>query len=178
MARRSRGRFIRPQSRTKMWIGMGVGATAVAGNSQVLVSTLSAGALLLRPFTILRSHLMLQVHSDQFTAIESSIASYGQIVITETAAALGVTAVPDPSGISGDPDADWFLWQGLSNTFFIDVNGTDGIGVDGDLGHKWEIDSRAMRKVGPDDNIVATISSDNALGFTLTTVGRRLIQLH
>ncbi len=161
-----------------MWIGHGVGATAVAGNTKQLVSVLSAGALLLRPFTILRTHLTLQVHSDQFTAIESSIASYGSIVVTDTASAIGVTAVPDPSGISGDPDADWYLWQGLSNTFFIDVNGTDGIGVDGDLGAKWEIDSKAMRKVGPDDDIVDMASSDNALGFTLTTIGRQLIQLH
>ena len=176
MARRTR--FIRPAPRTKMWIGDGVGATAVAGNTKVLVGTLSAGALLLRPFTVLRTHLMLQVHTDQFMAIESSIASFGEIVVTETAAAIGVTAIPGPSGISGDPEADWFVWQGLSNTFFIDINGTDGIGVDGDLGHKWEIDSKAMRKVGPDDDLVLMVESDNALGFTLTTVGRQLIQLH
>ena len=177
MARRG-SRFIRPAPRTKMWIGAGVGATAVAGNTKVLVSTLSAGALLLRPFTILRTYVTLQVHTDQFTATESSIASFGKMIVTETASGIGVTAIPDPSGISGDPEADWYMWQGLSNTFFIDVNGTDGIGVDGDLGAKWQLDSKAMRKVGPDDDAVTMVSSDNALGFTLTTIGRQLIQLH
>ena len=177
MARRGR-RFVRPQPRTKMWIGAGVGSESVAGNSKVLSSSLSAAALLLRPFTVLRTHLMLHVRSDQFTAIETTIASYGQMIVTDTAAALGVTAVPDPSGIDGDPEADWFLWQSLMNTFFIDVNGADGIGVDGALGVLYEVDSKAMRKVGPDDNLVSVIASNTATGFDISSQGRRLIQLH
>ncbi len=179
MARRvQRARFTRPTPRTKMWIGTGVGQTSIASSAKVLVATLSAGALLLRPFTILRTHMLLQVRTDQGTAIETVIASLGKTVVTDTAAALGVTAVPDPSAISGDPEADWYLWQAIVNTFWIDINGTDGIGVDGNLGVQYMIDSKAMRKVGPDDDVVIVVSNDSAVGFVMVTQGRMLIQLH
>ena len=57
MARRvARARFVRPAPRTKMWIGAGVGITTALGSTTQLISLLSAGALLLRPFTILRTH--------------------------------------------------------------------------------------------------------------------------
>jgi len=171
-------RFTRPQPRTKMWIGAGVGNTAIGASAKVLVSTLSAGALLLRPFTILRTHMELNIFSDQAIAIENNIASYGRIVVTSTAAAIGVTAVPDPSAISGDPEADWYLWSTLTNQFFIDINGTDGIGVDGSNGSRYLVDSKAMRKVGPDDQLVSVVSNDTAVGFSFVSQGRMLIQLH
>jgi len=180
MARRGRsGRpFIRPAARTKMWIGDGVGTENIAGSTKVLSATLSAAVLALRPFTILRSHLEIYVRSDQFVSIESVVASFGSIVVTEAAAAVGVTAIPDPSAISGDADADWFIWTPLSFVFFIDINGTDGIGVDGDLGHHYMIDSKAMRKVGPDDQVANVFANEGASGFSVTTQGRQLIQLH
>ena len=174
---RNRARFTRPQPRTKMWIGAGTGSTSVVGSSIQLIGTLSAGALLLRPFTILRTRMQLDVRSDQETAIEHVIASYGRIVVTDTAAAIGATAVPDPSGISGDPEADWYVWQALANTFFIDINGTDGIGVS-TLANRTVIDSKAMRKVGPDDNVVSMVGNELSTGFQLTSNGRMLIQLH
>jgi len=177
MARR-RSRFVRPAPRTKMWIGSGVGDTSLPASSKILVSTLSAGALLLRPFTILRTHKLLVYRSDQAVATEFQTGSYGQIVVTEAAAAIGVTAVPDPSGISGDPEADWFVWQAVVNNFFIDVNGTDGIGVDGSLGNQYVIDSKAMRKVGPDDNLISVFAQESAVGSIMSTNGRMLIQLH
>ena len=178
MARRHARSFVRPAPRTKMWIGAGIGTEALAGNAKVLSSTLSAGALLLRPFTILRTHLNVGILSDQGTAIETSLATIGSMVVTDTAAALGVTAVPDPSGISGDPEAGWFLWQAMWVAFFIDINGTDGIGIDANSGRQYLVDSKAMRKVGPDDNIVTVLSNDTATGVTIITSGRRLIQLH
>ena len=178
MARRSRGRFARPAARTKMWIGTGVGAENIGGSSKVLSATLSSGALLLRPFTIIRTHLEVDIRSDQVAATETVVGAIGQMVVTDTAAALGVTAVPDPSGISGDPEADWFLWSALEVAFFIDINGTDGIGVDGDISRRYSLDSKAMRKVGPDDDVVTVVVSELATGFSMVTQGRRLIQLH
>ncbi len=177
MARRH-SRFVRPQPRTKMWIGDGVGVQNIAASATVLVGTLSAGALLLRPFTILRSYLEVHVQSDQSTAIEAFIASVGEIIVTDTATGIGVTAIPDPSGISGDPEADWFLWSSVMNSFFIDINGTDGIGVDGNNGMHYQLDSKAMRKVGPDDDLALMFSNETAVGLPLSTNGRRLIQLH
>ena len=178
MARRSRGaRFVRPAPRTKIWIGLGVGQTSIAGNTKALIGVLSAGALALRPFTILRSHLSIHVRSDQITAIETPFGAYGQMVVTDTAAALGVTAIPDPSAIDGDADADWYLWSAFVTSFFIDINGTDGIGVMNN-GVEYIIDSKAMRKVGPDDDDVMMIKNNASVGFNIITHGRQLIQLH
>ena len=177
MARR-RARFVRSAPRTKMWIGQGVGETSVGASAKVFVSSLSAGALFLRPFTILRTHMLITVYSDQSTAIETTFGAFGKIVVTDTAAAIGVTAVPDPSGIAGDPEADWYVWQALQNRFFIDIDGAAGVGVDSRASQQYVIDSKAMRKVGPDDNEVSMVSNDAAVGFILTTIGRQLIQLH
>ncbi len=178
MARRTRGRFVRPQPRTKMWIGQGVGISTLTASSKNLVSTLSAGALLLRPFTILRTHMEIVLVSDQEVAVEFPACSYGEIVVTDTAAAIGVTAVPNPSGVSGDPEADWYVWQAMFTKFLIDINGTDGIGLDADAGHHYVIDSKAMRKVGPDDDVVAMATMETAFGAVIHTNGRQLIQLH
>ena len=175
MARRhARGSFIRPAPRTKMWIGWGVGQTTVIGNADQVVSTLSAGVLLLRPFTILRTRAVVTWESDQTAATERPLASLGEIVVTETAAALGTTALPDPSGITGDADADWYIWQALMAPFVF----ASAIGFQSGAGIQYIIDSKAMRKVGPQDDSVTIVSEDNNSGAFLTTNGRQLIQLH
>ena len=174
MARRHATRFIRPVPRTKMWIGSGVGVTMLTASTKHLVSTLSAGALLLRPFTILRTHMQLLFESDQSTVGELPFGAYAKIIVTDTAAAIGVTAVPDPSLISGDPEAGWFISQPLICRTF----GIVTAGFDGNSGHQYTIDSKSMRKVGPDDNIVGMATLDSAVGANLTTIGRMLIQLH
>ena len=174
MARRTRSRFVRPQPRTKIWIGSGVGQTTLVGSTKALISTLSAGALLLRPFTILRTRQEVFFASDQDTAIESPFGDYGKIVVTDTAAAIGVTAVPDPSSSAGDPDADWFVHLPMSDK--VNSANAEKFGVA--AGHHYQIDSKAMRKVGPDDNIVSMATMDSAFGAIIITHGRMLIQLH
>ena len=172
MARRStRARFIRPPARTKMWIGSGVGGTVLAGNTLALVSTLSGGALLLRPFTIMRTRMDLLFHSDQQAADETPHGSYGKLVVTDTAAALGVTALPNPSGINGDPEAAWFVWQAMSSAFLSSTE------IGGEGWH-YVIDSKSMRKVGPDDDVVTLVDMQDGAGANLVSNGRMLIQLH
>ncbi len=172
MARRSR--FVRPAPRTKMWIGVGVGGSTIAASTTLLKSTLSAGALLLRPFTVIRTHIDILVASDQLAVNERVILSYGRLVVTDTAAALGITALPNPSGISGDPEADWHVWQSL----IVQVDFLSSVGIQSDAGHHYTVDSKAMRKVGPDDNIVTLVGTDVAVGAEVTDNGRMLIQLH
>jgi len=174
MARRfTRGKFVRPSPRTKMWIGSGVGQTVIVANSKHLVGSLSAGALLLRPFTILRTRMLLTYESDQIAASEVSFGTYGQIVVTDAASAIGVTAIPDPDTISpGNPEADWFVLQSVYVSF---SRGASGVLL---AERQYEVDSHSMRKVGPDDDVVEMFSEAGALGAILSTQGRRLIQLH
>ncbi len=169
-----RGRFVRPAPKTKIWIGAGVGDTTIVASTVQLISSLSAAALLLRPFTVLRSRILLFYGSDQVGVSERPIGSFGQLVVTRAASTLGVTALPDPSAISGDPDQDWFIWQAN----IVDFRFVSGVGFESAAGIQYVIDSKAMRKVGPNDDIVAVHSQENAVGAVLSTNGRMLIQLH
>ena len=167
-------RFTRSAPRTKMWIGFGVGSTTLAGSSVQLVASYSAAALLLRPFTILRTRALFTFESDQTAVSERPIASIGAVIVTAAAQGVGVTALPDPSGISGDADADWFIWQAM----MASLDFQSAVGFEGHNEIQYVIDSKAMRKVGPDDDLVLVSAQETASGAVLTTNGRQLIQLH
>ena len=175
MARRvQRSRFVRPAPRTKMWIGAGVGRQTLTQSASTLLSVLGASALALRPFTVLRTHVEVLWSSDQAAVTEVPFGSYGWMVVSEAAAGVGITAIPNPSGIDGDPDADWFVWQAMSTKFEF----LSSVGFDGSSGSRYVIDSKAMRKVGADDQIVVLVDVQAAGGVDLVTNGRQLIQLH
>ena len=172
MARRPT-RFVRPQPRTKVWIGAGVGLTSINVSTKQLISVLSAAALAFRPFTILRTRMLLSWMSDQDAANETPEGDVGIMVVTETVSTIGVTAVPDPSSTDGDVDADWFVHQPV----FQRLSFSSGVGFNV-VDRQYVIDSKAMRKVGPTDDIVTVSSETGGFGAFLSTRGRMLIQLH
>ena len=175
MARRhGTQRFVRPAPRTKIWIGSGIGEVTIVANADAVIATLSAGALLLRPFTILRTRLLISFSSDQILATERPQGSYGEIVVTATAAALGTTVVPDPSSTDGDPDADWYVHQECIDRFVFQAAG----GAREVQQVQYVVDSKAMRKVGPNDDVAVVFSETAGFGAVLTMRGRQLIQLH
>ncbi len=179
MARARRTRFVRPSPRTKMWIGAGVGPVTITGSALSIVSSLSAGALLLLPFTVLRTRMILQFESDQATTNERPQGDFGRIVVSQAAAAAGAASVPDPSSTDGDPEADWFVHQPVFNSFqIVGTAGASAVAASWSSGRQYVIDSKAMRKVGFDDNIVSMFSETSGLGAQLNTRGRMLIQLH
>jgi len=174
MARRfTRGRFTRPAPKTKMWIGAGVGRTTIIASAKAVVGTLNAAALLLRPFTILRTRMVIGFTTDQEAADEGPFGAYAHLIVTDTAAALGVTAIPDPSD-QVNPEADWHVYQPVMTQFVT----TAGGGISLTAPNNWTVDSKAMRKVGPDDDIAIMFSEDGGVGAFLWTYGRILIQLH
>ena len=172
--RRSVSRFVRPAPRTKMWIGSGVGQTTIVANATALIASLSAGALLLRPFTILRTRQLIGFTTDQAAVTERPQGLYGQIVVTDSASSIGATAIPDPSSTDGNPEADWFVHQECLTKFtFLSSVGFDEGGL-----VQYVVDSKAMRKVGPQDDVVSMFSETGVFGAVLFTRGRMLIQLH
>ena len=174
MARRTRGTFSRrPAPRTKVWIGGGTGSTTIVGSTVQLLSVLNAAALAVRPFTILRTRLLVTFMSDQITVSETPFGSYGEIIVEDNASAIGVTAVPDPSSISGDPDADWHVWQACHHA----VKEASAVGFTWGGGSQYVVDSKAMRKVGANQDLISVFASEN-VGADLNVQGRILIQLH
>ncbi len=173
MARRiSRGRgFIRPAPKTKIWAGNNLSLITLATSAKTLVAEMSAGFLALRPFTILRTRTVITFRTDQLTGSESPTGALGMIIVKEIAVNIGVTATPGPRT---DPDSDWFVYQGMTAPFlFSDATGWGDSGT-----MQYVVDSKAMRKVGPDDDIATIVELDAAGGAFLNCEGRILIQLH
>ncbi len=140
----------------------------------MLLTSLNALALALRPFTVVRTRGYLYTRSDQTAAAEDQSFAYGECVVSDQASAIGVTAVPTPI-TDGDSDL-FYLFQLLKTSSGI-LSGTS-VGV---RGAGIEIDSRAMRKVNGDQDLITVVESDLAgvtAGQVVATFSRLLVKLH
>ncbi len=172
MARHNRVVTRRGSDRIMTWIGVNIGATAVAGGSAVLAGTLNAAALALRPFTVIRSRVVCLWTTDQFVASEAPFGAVGSIVVKEDATAAGVASLPAPAT---EFDANWVFYQSLLADFvFGDATGF----VDNSVGTRWEIDSKSMRKVGLDEQHAVVVDNTSGVGAGFTMIGRLLLKLH
>jgi len=160
--------------RETLWIGETETSDVLASaNSVVISSSLTTAGLALRPFTIIRTVGYAFITSDQVATSESYQGAFGQCVVSDQAAAIGVTAVPTPFTDLGSDL--WFQHQILMNSF-VDAT-TVGFEPVGGVGMAWE--SRAMRKVNDDqDWILVKEASSLSAGLRLTTAGRSLVKLH
>ncbi len=177
MARRSpTGRFpaLRQGRRREMlWLPFGPFIISLNSSGVVLIATLNAAALLLRPFTIVRSRGWLKIISDQTANTENQFVVYGNIVVKETAAAIGITAVPTPITEAG---ADFHVFEMLSSGIKV-VSAASTF----EAGFQKAYDSKAMRKVGDDDDLISVAeapASGISEGLTLTSGSRILLKLH
>ena len=175
MARRTHGTRIaltRGPDRQTVWATFSLGAMAVAANTVVLLSSLNAAALALRPFTIIRTRLIVQWENDVFTATEAPFGAVGDIVVSENAAAAGAASVPGPIS---EGDDDWLWYQPMITRLVV----TDATGKLSPAGNQYVVDSKAMRKVGINDQVVTVVeNNDPASGARINIVGRQLFKLH
>ena len=176
MARRRHGFVSRGgrQIRQTMWVETGATVTNLGGTSTAaLVAQANAALLALRPYTITRTLGIFGVRSDQAVADESYDAAIGQCLVTEQAAAIGITALPTPfSDLGSDM---FYMHQILMGRFeFIDGTGFQANSL------TWvHYDSRAMRRCNDDQVDVITIESSSlGTGQTVHHAGRQLIKLH
>ncbi len=158
--------------RQNVWGSISIQEQTVAANTQVLLGTLSAAFLLLRPFTIVRTHLKVHWRVDQSGATETPNGALGHVVVNDQAAGIGVTAVPDPIT---NADASFFVWQPL----ITDILLATAVGFDTPAGSLEDVDSKAMRKVGPNEDMAITMANESASdGGIITIIGRMLVKLH
>ena len=164
--------FARAPRRESQWLAIEFGADLV-DNSSILSGSLNAAALALRPFTIVRTHLEVHFATDQQIASESQAGAIGMCVVSEAAAAVGVTAVPTPID---ELDSDlWYLHQSMLAEFVFG----DATGFIGDSGVHYSIDSKAMRKVNNDQNVIIVVQgAAQGEGSLISSMGRFLIKLH
>ena len=110
--------------------------------------------------TVRRTRGGIWIQSDQSAAIENQLGALGAIVITDQAASVGITAIPDP--ITDASDDGWFIWLPFNQSGDLSAGRT---------GYWHEFDSKAMRKVSEGFQVafvVANGSASNGLQFSLS----------
>ena len=175
MARRFRNfraNVVRSGRKTFWFAGLHQRTTLAAASTAAIVSSLNAAALALRPFTIVRTRGYMSLVSDIQSAVENQSASYGGIVVSDQAVAIGVTAVPTPTT---DSQSDWFFYEALNDKLqFI-----TGVGFQSRSLVRQLIDSKAMRKVEEGQDVI-TVAETSAIsdGAVVGSFTRILIKLH
>ena len=138
----------------------------IPANSAVLLG----GFALTNPgidVTVLRTVGSIYINTDQTAANEQQIGAFGFILVTDTAFAVGITAIPDPIGDVGDDG--WFVYVPIQQDF------TFATAVGQIVGMKYDFDSKAKRVIHNGTTIAVVIAnSDAGDGFNVT-VGFRIL---
>ncbi len=168
---RPRGRLGAPRRETE-WLSFSPLIDSADG-SAVLISSLNSAALALRPFTVVRTHLLVALTSDQSGASENQIGAVGLCVVSDQASAIGITAVPTPiTDLASDL---FFVHQSMINAFLF----VTAAGIAPREDRQYVVDSKAMRKVNGDEDVVFTLEASGVgSGLSVVTMGRMLIKLH
>ena len=166
---RRHGRMVRETR----WLDLPTtGVTLSGANSTVILLSLTAVELALRPFTIVRTRGVWQTGSDQLAASELYETSLGMCVVSDQALAIGITAVPTPEE---DRESDlWFVYETRLGQFdFISL-----IGFESQM-DQTPFESKAMRKVEDGQDVILVVqNSSTSAGAGVTVAGRLLIKLH
>ncbi len=141
MARRQLRQFSRQSRPNRGWAGSVAAAqTTVPAASKVLISTFSLDNDGIDE-TILRTVGMFQITSDQVAANELQLGAVGMCIVTDTAIATGITAIPDPVTDAGDDV--WLLYKSFTQEFLQ----LDATGVYPQFATQYEFDQKAKRIV-------------------------------
>ena len=169
---RTRGR-LGSQRRESLWLFFPTSeVNLAAASTAVLGFSLNAAALALRPFTIVRTRLTWHTRSDQSAATELWGTSLGMCVVSDQASAIGVTAVPTP--ITDQGSDLFFVYEENYGAMLVSTV----VGFT-DVGRRVEVDSKAMRRVNDDEDMVVTFENTAFTPSGANIIGGRiLIKLH
>ena len=93
------------------WSRLNSAGTGIAASTKVFLSAFTLDNPGINE-TVRRTVGHINFSSDQQGAIETPVAAFGMVVVSDAAAAIGVTAIPGP--LVDNDDDGWFVWQGLS----------------------------------------------------------------
>lgn len=160
------------KKRESLWFNVVFSVSTLAAGTPVILGSLSATGLALRPFTVIRARGLLSVATDQIAATEDQLVAYGACVVSDQADAIGVTAVPTPVADSGSDL--WFMYQlGYSQFRFGSAIGFSK------LSSEFAVDSRAMRKVEEGQQLIEVLeNSASGQGANVIAGVRFLVKLH
>ena len=162
----------RSAKRKSLWLDFAQVFTATAAvplGTAVLLSSLNAAALALRPFTIVRTRGTLWAASDQEAASEEVFGALAFSVVSEQAAAIGVTAVPTAVTDAGSSlHFSWTAW-------YAAVRFSSAIGTRTPGYTPVEFDSKAMRKVELGQDLIVTVENQSGSDAALFLFMARIL---
>ncbi len=169
---RSRGR-LGAQRRETLWTPIPLAVSVITGDGVALVASATAAEDALRPYTIIRTHLHVDIVSDQRSADEQQFIAVGMASVSDQAVSIGVSAVPTPvTDLASDA---WYVHQWVTANFVF----LTGIGFTSPSSRVIDIDSKAMRKVEDGfSNILVLEAQTLSEGAFVTTCGRQFFKLH
>jgi len=143
--------------------------------NQAFITVPNAGAIILssvsfeEPLTIMRTRGRVSFVFDSEVADVQITGAIGMAIVSTEAFTAGVASIPEPYN-----DADWggwFVWRSFGARYsFDDATGARVI----NLG--FEVDSKAMRKVTPNETLVVIAESQSG-AFDIFDGTRNLIKL-
>ena len=157
--------------RATQWIASTVetGATTLGANTAVLDQTFAFG----EKATVIRVRGELYVKSDQLAGTENALGAVGMAVVTNQAAAIGITAVPTP--ITDQASDNWFLWQPIIGPLEFG----DATGFSFNPYTRYIFESKAMRKVDDGDTVAVVLENSSTVhGLRFILMFRMLVKLH
>jgi len=168
MARVHRGFTVgrRSPGRLTQWIGpadQGFVSVAAAG------ATLMTSVVFEEPLTVVRIRGHMTIIPDSTAADVSIVGAFGMGIVSAEASAAGIVSIPEPFS-----DADWGGWM-LWRSFAMRFESITQAGV---LLANWafELDSKAMRKMSPNEVLVAVVESQSG-AFAISVATRVLLKL-
>ena len=149
---RARVPFGNSAKRSSVWLAPAdQGEVAVALGAKVLLAS-TAGFGLGSAGTIVRSRGLLQIRVNTTGADVSWDGAFGMAVVSDTARATGITAIPGP--FSDSDWSGWYVHQFCAGELEFSMSVGRLI-----LNWDYNIDSKAMRKVGGDEALVFVYES-------------------
>jgi len=142
------GGFARGTKQRKHWHSITPARVDFATNGTAILGQFSGNV---DPFTFLRGLgeiLVAPTGNGTFAAQDAARLTIGLAIITADAAALGLTAVPDPDD---EPDYDWLWWYSTTVQF---EGSADAPGQEIALTNRIRLETKAMRKVKPQMAVV------------------------
>ncbi len=173
MANRSRFPAARSRApkRKVLWVGTATTADAtVAAGLSVIHSSFDPSSLGILQGTIVRTRGLFQAFPVAFTADANWTCAYGLCIVSDEAFAAGAASIPRPHD-----DDDWPGWlvHGYFSGHVEFSSGTSVLVVP----QMWEINSKAMRKVSPNETAVWMIESNSGPDLLTFLQARVLMKL-
>ena len=134
---RARARVMAPRARKVVnysWAGQAIIPTTVPALSKILMGTFVLSTAF--DETLVRTRGILSVTSDASVTVERQFGGWGIIRVSESAAAIGITAIPSP--IFNSDDDGWVVWVPFAQQSSFSVGA-------GGQGFLYQVDSKAQR---------------------------------